>query len=100
MPRAFAKWNGRLAGVHSAYYNISAGAGEPYGNGNREFPWDSAGGTHRSDGFKAIHFVWLPTDDQGEVLPVVYETHPADAPGLGRVFLAISARVPSSASVL
>ncbi len=39
MPRAYQMWSGDLQGVHSPYYNISANGSEPYGNGNREFPW-------------------------------------------------------------
>lgn len=85
MPRAFAKWNGLSAGVHDAYYNISGERGEPYGNGNREFPWDGAAGTHRAHGFETIHFVFLPRDDAGNILPIVYETTPADARGVGEV---------------
>lgn len=85
MPRAFAKWNGLSAGVHNAYYNISAERGEPFGNGNREFPWDGAAGTHRSRNFETIHFVYLPRDERGELLPIVYQTQGADAQGAGEV---------------
>ncbi|HRF02784.1 MAG TPA: hypothetical protein PLI18_19910, partial [Pirellulaceae bacterium] len=85
IPRAFPKWNGLAAGVHDAYYNISAESGEPFGNGNREFPWDGAGGTHRAAGFDTLHFIALPTDAAGKLLPIVYRSSPATASGAGEV---------------
>ena len=85
MPRAYPKWNGLSAGVHDAFYNISAGAGEPFGNGNREFPWDGAAGTHRSRNVETVHFFVLPRDGDGHLLPIVYTTSPADAQGVGKV---------------
>ena len=76
MPRAHQDWDGALPGVHSAYYNISADGSEPFGNGNREFPWGTAGGTHRSPNVSAVRFLWLPRDENGKVLPVTwYRTH-------------------------
>jgi hypothetical protein len=72
MPRAYQDWATSLAGVHSPRYNISANDSEPFGNGNIEFPWGTPAGTHRSDGVTSCRFLWLPTDDQGKRLPVVW----------------------------
>jgi hypothetical protein len=72
MPRAFQDWSGDLQGVHSAYYNISANGSEPFGNGNREFPWGSPAGTQRVKNVEAFRFVWLPRDENGKPLPVVW----------------------------
>lgn len=72
MPRAYQDWDGALQGVHSAYYNISADGGEPYGNGNREFPWGSPAGTHRVKNLTSFRFMRLPLDEQGKPLPVVW----------------------------
>lgn len=72
MPRCHQDWDGSLPGVHSAYYNISANGSEPYGNGNREFPWGTPAGTHRATNLYSFRFLWLPQDDQGKTLPVVY----------------------------
>jgi hypothetical protein len=72
MPRCHQDWDGSLPGVHSAYYNISANGGERFGNGNREFPWGTPAGTHRASGVYSFRFLWLPQDDEGKTLPVVY----------------------------
>jgi hypothetical protein len=72
MPRAFQDWSGNLQGVHSAYYNISANGSEPYGNGNREFPWGSPAGTQRTSGVEAFRFVWLPRDEKDRPHPIVW----------------------------
>jgi hypothetical protein len=72
MPRAYQDWDGALPGVHSATYNISANGSEPFGNGNREFPWGHAGGTHRTSGVSEIRFLWLPLDEDGKVRPVTW----------------------------
>lgn len=77
MPRAYQIWDGAFQGVHSTYYNISADAAENAkgpgkgGNGNIEFPWDAAGGTHRSDNVYAVRFLQLPKHN-GRHLPVVW----------------------------
>jgi hypothetical protein len=77
MPRAYQFWDGAFPGVHSANYNISAGAAEQAkghgsgGNGNVEFPWSSAGGTHRCRNLYVIRFVQLPQQD-GRRLPVAW----------------------------
>jgi hypothetical protein len=72
MPRVYQLWAGDLQGVHYADYNISANSGEPFGNGNLEFPWNGPAGTHRSPDVKAFRFLYLPTDENGKVLPVVW----------------------------
>lgn len=77
MPRAYQFWDGAFPGVHSANYNISADAGEQSkgngggGNGNVEFPWSSAGGTHRCDDLYVVRFLQLPEKD-GRRLPVAW----------------------------
>jgi hypothetical protein len=72
MPRAYQFWDGAFPGVHSANYNISANGSEPFGNGNREFPWGTPAGTHRSKGVVSFRFMLLPRDEEGQPLPVVY----------------------------
>lgn len=72
MPRAYQQWVGDLQGIHRADYNISANDSEPFGNGNREFPWSHPAGTHRSRGVSSFRFLWLPRDDEGRRLPVVW----------------------------
>ena len=72
MPRAYQIWSGDLQGVHSPYYNISANGSEPYGNGNREFPWGSPAGTHRTKDVETFRFLWLPRDENDKPLPVVW----------------------------
>jgi hypothetical protein len=72
IPMAYQDWNAALPGIHSPSYNISADRSERFGNGNREFPWGAPAGTHRSPGVSTVKFLWLPTDDAGETLPVVW----------------------------
>jgi hypothetical protein len=60
MPPAYQDFGGGLPGIHSPSYNISAVRGEPIGNANREFPWGSPAGLHRSPNFKVFRFVNLP----------------------------------------
>jgi hypothetical protein len=72
MPRAYQEWSGDLQGVHSAYYNISANGSEPFGNGNREFPWGSPAGTQRTSGVEAFRFIWLPKDENNRRRPIVW----------------------------
>jgi len=72
MPRVYQLWSGDLQGVHTAEYNISANSGEPYGNGNLEFPWNGPAGTHRSPDVEAFRFIYLPKDENGKTLPVVW----------------------------
>ncbi len=72
IPPAYQDWNGSLNGIHSIHYNISANDSEPFGNGNREFPWNSTGGTHRTKNVKTFRFLWLPRDEKGKQLPVVW----------------------------
>jgi hypothetical protein len=62
MPRVYQDWSGLLPGLHDAYYNISAAKPrEPFGNPNREVPWNT-GGTDRSDNADSVKFVVLPKD--------------------------------------
>ena len=72
IPRAYQFFTGGLQGVHSAYYNISADGSEPYGNGNREFPWGQPAGMQRVQGVEVFRFLWLPRDENGNVRPVVW----------------------------
>lgn len=72
MPKAYQFWNGDLQGVHSPSYNISADGSEPYGNGNREFPWGAPAGTHRTENVEAFRFLWLPLDEAGKPKPIVW----------------------------
>lgn len=72
MPRAYQFWDGMLEGVHRASYNISADNSEPFGNGNREFPWSTPAGLHRSTGVSTFRFLWLPSGEDGKRLPVVW----------------------------
>ncbi len=72
MPQAYQDWSTMLPGVHSPTYNISADGGEPFGNGNREFPWSTPAGTHRTSNVSTFKFLWLPEDENGRVQPVVW----------------------------
>ncbi|MCA9227672.1 MAG: hypothetical protein KDA47_18755 [Planctomycetales bacterium] len=76
---AFQDWGSGLPGIHSVMYNISANGTEPFGNGNREFPWNVAGGTHRTTNVTTFRFLRLPQNEQGETLPIVwYRSSQAD----------------------
>lgn len=75
IPGAYQFWDGLLPGVHAVSYNISAEPKEPYGNGNREFPWGAPAGTHRTSNVTAFRFLRLPRDAEGRVLPVVWYRH-------------------------
>ncbi len=81
MPKAYQVWDGQLQGVHAASYNISANGSEPFGNGNREFPWATPAGAHRTQNVSTFRFLWLPVDAQGKRLPVVWfrKHHPGDS---------------------
>lgn len=72
MPPAYQDWGGGLNGVHSPFYNVSANRREPYGNGNREFPWGAPAGTHRSRNVESFRWMLLPQDEAGKTLPVVW----------------------------
>jgi hypothetical protein len=72
VPKAYQIWDGQLQGVHLASYNISADGGEPYGNGNYEFPWGTPAGTHRANNVSSFRFLWLPRDRQGRLRPIVW----------------------------
>ncbi len=72
MPGAYQFWDGALQGVHRVDYNISADNSEPFGNGNREFPWATPAGTHRTNNVRTVRFLWLPRDDAGKPWPVVW----------------------------
>lgn len=73
MPRAY-QFRG---GVHSAFFNISAGASEARkgngggGNGNIEFPWNT-GGLDRTTNGGSFFFLKLPASNQGGVMPIVW----------------------------
>lgn len=72
MPQAYQDFSGDLQGIHSPAYNISANRSEPFGNGNREFPWNAPAGTHRSPGVESFRFLWLPKQPEGHPWPVVW----------------------------
>ena len=72
MPKAYQFWDGMLQGVHRASYNISANGSEPFGNGNREFPWNTPAGTHRTQGLRTFRFLWLPRDAQGRPYAIAW----------------------------
>lgn len=78
MPPAYQFWSSIAPGLHAPHYNISGGAGEPFGNGNREFPWSGPAGTHRCYGVESFRFLHLPRDEQGNVRPVVWFRKPSD----------------------
>ena len=68
MPKAYQFWNGQMPGVHRASYNISANGSEPFGNGNREFPWGTPAGTHRAKNVWTFRFLRLPRDEQAKCI--------------------------------
>ncbi len=72
MPECYQIWDGQLPGLHSVSYNISADNGEPYGNGNIEFPWGHPAGTHRAANVTSFRFVRLPKDANGKVMPITW----------------------------
>jgi len=77
IPRAFQEWADNLKGLHSPYYNQSAG-GDRFGNANREFPWDGPAGTSKVKGLETFKFILWPTKDDGKPWPVaVYKEGPA-----------------------
>jgi hypothetical protein len=76
MPPAYQDWGGGLRGVHSPQYNISANRSEPFGNGNREFPWSAPAGTHRTTNVDSFRFLWLPRDGEGKLRPIVWLHRP------------------------
>ncbi len=75
MPKAYQFFDGAFPGVHSVNYNVSANHSEPFGNGNREFPWSHPAGTHRSSNVSSFRFLRLPRDSQGVFWPVVWYSH-------------------------
>lgn len=72
MPKAYQFWSGAFPGVHAVNYNISANNTEPFGNGNREFPWGAPAGAHRAHNVHTFRFLWLPKDEQGQAYPIVW----------------------------
>ena len=81
MPKAYQFFDGAFPGVHSVEYNISANGSEPFGNGNREFPWSHPAGTHRASNLSAFRFLWLPRDSKGVFWPVVWHRQAGAAGG-------------------
>lgn len=73
MPRAHQDWEGALQGVHSPWYNISGNTDyRGLGNGNREFPWGTPAGTHRSENVSSVRFLWLPLDSENRRRPIAW----------------------------
>ena len=81
MPKAYQDWDGGLRGIHSVDYNVSADNREPFGNANLEFPWGTPAGTHRAKNVDSFRFLWLPRNQKGETLPVVWyrQRFPSDS---------------------
>lgn len=79
MPKAYQFFDGAFPGVHHVSYNISANGSEPFGNGNREFPWSSPAGTHRAQNVTSFRFLLLPHNNAGKLLPVVWHTQTGGA---------------------
>ena len=82
MPRAHQDYDSN-SGVHSSWYNISAakrdtfpkwteGIPEPFGNGNREFPWGDPAGTEKVTNLYKFGFLHLPPRESNGLWPVVY----------------------------
>lgn len=67
MPKAYQHDNG----FHSPYYNIS-GEPDPFGNGNREFPWNEAGGAHNVRNLEVFRFIKFPKRKSGGYYPLIY----------------------------
>ena len=72
IPPAYQDWASGLPGIHSPSYNISADDGEPFGNGNLEFPWGRPGGTHRTRNVSTFRFIFLPRDAKGKTWPIIW----------------------------
>ena len=89
MPKAYQFFDGAFPGVHSVSYNISANGSEPFGNGNREFPWSHPAGTHRATNLSTFRFLWLSQGFTGIFWPVVWHSSGRFA---GRICLDISRR--------
>lgn len=58
---------GGINGVLSSAQNTSANRTEPFGNANREFPWDVPAGTTRGDNSRTFKF-WVPPDSGQRVV--------------------------------
>ena len=67
IPKAYQNGNT----FHSPYYNISAEP-DPFGNGNREFPWNEAGGAHNVRNLEVFRFIQFPKDKNGRYYPLIY----------------------------
>lgn len=87
MPRAYQFWSEVAPGVHSPQYNISGEAGEPFGNGNREFPWTGPAGTHRCQNVESFRFLHLPRDEAGRPRPVVWFRRASDDGATGYAWM-------------
>jgi len=81
MPKAYQFLDGMMPGIHRVSYNISANGSEPFGNGNREFPWATPAGAHRSKNVSSFRFLRLPVDDKGKVIPIVWFHAPSKTNG-------------------
>lgn len=78
-PQAYQDFRGALPSVHSIYNNVSARQGEPFGNANREFPWNT-GGLDRSSNGSDFKVLVLPERRDGTLQPIVgwWERLPGD----------------------
>lgn len=74
VPRVYQNSNHFL----SAYYNIAA-LPDPFGNGNREFPWNVAMGTDNVEHSLVVRFLQLPKKPDGTYWPIVHFNQ--DLPG-------------------
>ncbi len=78
MPPAYQLQNS----FHSPFYNVSSEneqdlsgrriGKDRIGNGNRDFPWVTTGGTDNCADVEIFRFVRFPKDDYGNHLPLVY----------------------------
>lgn len=77
MPKAHQDWESLIQGITDSRENVSGNRSEPFGNGNREFPWASPAGVHLSgDSVSTVRFLTLP-EINGKQAPVVYYRSPA-----------------------
>lgn len=77
IPKAYQHANS----FHNPMYNIAAQP-DPFGNGNREFPWADPGGITGTTNVDVFRFVRFPKRADGTYWPVVYWNQPL--PDYGR----------------
>lgn len=70
MPPCYQDWEGALQGIFNIHHNVSGDRSEPFGNGNKEFPWAKPAGTDTT-ATSAVRFLLLPRKEDGSRWPVV-----------------------------